>query len=195
MKVYILQGSHKKNGNTWQFTRPFVDALQALGAEVREGWLCDYDIKPCLGCKSCQNVTGELGCAQKDDFETLFGEIQASDILVLAAPIYCGFAPGPVKTFMDRLIYAPVKAYGRQKAPSMLAGKFCAIITTSGFSPEKMGIYFERCVMILAHQTGMNYLGRTGGTDPGEGRVFMNEKKALRASAFAAELLEKAAAG
>ena len=57
-----------------------------------------------------------------------------------------------------------------------------------------MGTYFERCVMILAHQTGMNYLGRTGGTDPGEGRVFMNEKKALRASAFAAELLEKAAA-
>lgn len=94
MKVYILQGSHKKNGNTWQFTRPFVDALQALGAEVREGWLCDYDIKPCLGCKSCQNVTGELGCAQKDDFETLFGEIQASDILVLAAPIYCGVCPG-----------------------------------------------------------------------------------------------------
>ena len=35
-----------------------------------------------------------------------------------------------------------------------------------------MGTYFERCVMILAHQTGMNYLGRTGGTDRGEGRVF-----------------------
>ena len=71
MKVLILQGSPRKNGNTKQLTEPFADELRKHGVEIREEWLYDKDLKPCMGCGTCQDRMGEVGCRQKDDFEPL----------------------------------------------------------------------------------------------------------------------------
>lgn len=191
MKVLVLQGSPRKEGHTKQFSAPFMDELRSLGAEVGEEWLCDRLILPCQGCGLCQDRLGEPGCFQQDDFEYLFNRIQGADLIIFAAPIYSGFAPGPVKTFMDRLIYSPVKLYGKEKAPSLIAGKACAILMTSGFDPKTMVAAFESCIKILASRTEMDYLGWAGGTDPGKAYTFMTEKKEQRARAFARELLRK----
>lgn len=191
MKVLVLQGSYRKDGHTKQLSEPFMDELRRLGAEVEEEWLCDREIKPCQGCGACQEHIGELGCIHQDDFELLFNKIRLTDLIVFASPIYSGSAPGPVKTFMDRLIYAPVKAYGTVKGPSLLAGKACAILMTSGYNPKTMVVPFETCMKLLAHKTEMDYLGWVGGTDPGKAYIFMNEKKAQRARDFAAELMQK----
>ena len=38
MKVLILQGSPRKNGNTKQLTEPFADELRKHGVEIQEEW-------------------------------------------------------------------------------------------------------------------------------------------------------------
>ncbi|MGM9592676.1 MAG: flavodoxin family protein [Oscillospiraceae bacterium] len=193
MKVLILQGSPRKNGNTKQLADVFADEMRANGADVQEEWIYDKNIKPCMGCKHCQDVIGELGCVHKDDFAQLVDEILAADLTVFATPIYAYYPPGPVKTFIDRLMYAPVKEYGEIKAPSLLQGKSCAIIMTSGFDPAFMVASFELTLSGLSKKHGMHYFGWCGGTDPGKGRVFMNEKKEARLRQFAHELIHKMA--
>lgn len=185
MKVLILQGSPRKNGNTKQFSVPFTDELQASGVEVQEEWIYDKELKPCLGCGVCQDRTGRLGCVHEDDFARLVEQMLEADVTVFSTPIYACFPPGPVKIFLDRLIYAPIKLYGKEKAPSLLAGKACAAMITGGASPQRMIVPFETALLALTARHEMKYLGWTGGTDPGKEYVFMNEKKEQRAREFA----------
>ena len=145
-----------------------------------------------MGCGICQDRLGQLGCVQEDDFAQLVDQMLEADVTVFSTPIYACFPPGPVKIFLDRLIYAPIKLYGKEKAPSLLAGKACAVIITVGASPQRMIVPFETALLALTARHKMKYLGWTGGTDPGKAYVFMNEKKEQRARAFAHTVMDGA---
>ena len=93
--------------------------------------------------------------------------------------------------FWDRLMYAPIKLYGQTQAPSLLRGKATAIIVTGGFDPKQIVLPFEMAMKVFALRHKIDYLGWEGGTDPGKGCVFMNEKKEQRMRCFAQTLLEK----
>lgn len=192
MKVLVLQGSPHKNGNTKQFSAPFMDELRKKGVAVQEEWIYDKKLKPCMGCGVCQDRLGQLGCVQEDDFAQLVDQMLAADVTVFSTPIYACFPPGPVKIFLDRLIYAPIKLYGKEKAPSLLAGKACAVIITGGASPQRMIVPFETALLALTARHEMKYLGWAGGTDPGKAYVFMNEKKEQRARDFAHTVMDGA---
>lgn len=191
MKVLVLQGSPRKNGNTKQFSQPFMDELRENGVEVIEQWIYDKKLNPCLGCGVCQDRMGQIGCVHDDDFAQLVELMLEADVTVFSTPIYACFPPGPVKIFLDRLMYAPVKLYGKEKAPSLLAGKACAILITGGAPPKRMIVPFEITITALAARHEMRYLGWIGGTDPGKAYVFMNEKKEQRARDFAKTILEQ----
>lgn len=189
MNVLVFQGSPRKEGNTKQFSDPFMDELRLAGAQVTEIRIYDKHIEPCLGCMICQDVPDRFGCFRQDDMQELFDAVQASDLIVFAVPIYAGFAPGPVKTFMDRLIYAGAKKYGDVKTGSILRGQRCAILLTCGFRPEEMGAAFEFSVKTLCNHLRLCYAGRAGAIDAGRGKPFMSEKRQERARAFARTLL------
>ena len=71
MNVLVLMGSPRLHGNTAELCKPFVQELRDCGAEVRYVTLADKDIQPCMGCYACQDVSGEYGCAIKDDMEKI----------------------------------------------------------------------------------------------------------------------------
>ena len=62
MKYTILMGSPNRDGNTAALLRPFVEENQEMGIEQDVIWLYERDIKPCRGCKACQNAKDCLGC-------------------------------------------------------------------------------------------------------------------------------------
>ena len=54
MKVCILEGSPRKNGNTAALLEPFCEELLRGGAEVERIFLHDRDLQPCEACRTCQ---------------------------------------------------------------------------------------------------------------------------------------------
>ena len=54
----------------------------------------------CIGCLYCQSHDG---CALRDGVNPLLSEVQASDVLVFATPIYYYEMCGQLKTFLDRM--------------------------------------------------------------------------------------------
>jgi multimeric flavodoxin WrbA len=76
MKFLILMGSPRINGNTVELCRPFIQTLEAHGAEVKYIPLAAKTIRGCLGCYACQNISGEYGCIQQDDMEEIVRSIQ-----------------------------------------------------------------------------------------------------------------------
>ena len=102
MKVCIINGSPRRNGNTAELLKPFRERLLQLGAEIDDIFLKDYKVGPCLGCYACQNVSGEYGCVQKDDAEAVWMRAGEADLLVLATPIYSWYCTAEMKALMDR---------------------------------------------------------------------------------------------
>ena len=189
MKVLILMGSPRKQGNTAALLEPFCGELRKGGAEVETLWLYDRDIYPCRACRQCQRDWTVFGCAQKDDVQEIFDQVLASDLLVLATPIYSWYCTPPMKALLDRLVYGMNKYYGEEKGPSLWAGKKLALLCTCGYPPEKGADLWEAGMKRYCKHSRLTYLGMLAEHDPGYRDVFMSPDKAERARAFAAQLL------
>lgn len=190
MKVLVLMGSPRKNGNTAALLRPFSGELLAGGAEVESIWLYDREIRPCTACRSCQKDWTGFGCVQKDDGQELFEKLLVSDLLVLATPIYSFYCTPPMKALLDRLVYGMNKYYGQEKGPSLWQGKAVALLETCGYRPEKGCDLFEEGMRRYCKHSGLTYLGSHAERHLGYDVPFMDEEKETRTREFARELLK-----
>ena len=115
MRILILMGSPRVNGNTAELCKPFLEELKMIGADTRYVTLAGKDIRPCLGCYTCQDIQGEYGCIQHDDMYPIIEDILWADIIVLACPIYSWYCPTLMKSVLDRH-YGLNKFYGSATA-------------------------------------------------------------------------------
>ncbi|NTV78312.1 MAG: flavodoxin family protein [Clostridiales bacterium] len=121
MRILLVYGSPRKNGNTALLAEQFRKGALENGHEVTNYYLYEKKISPCLACDYCQSHKGN--CIQKDDFLSAYDLLQASDMLVIAAPVYSLGLPGSVKTFLDRT-YAE-SAVGRHITKAALLTAAC----------------------------------------------------------------------
>ena len=190
MHITILMGSPRKNGNTKQCLDPFMDELQKLGHTCTLHWLYDLHIDPCHACRSCQQDWAHFACVRKDDLAPIADEVLKSDLLVLATPIYSWYCPGPLKNVLDRFVYGFNKYYGDKKGPSLWAGKKVALFVTCGYRPEKGADLFEEGMKRYCKHSQLQYLAMFTERHLGYNTMFMDEKKAEHARAFARELVK-----
>lgn len=183
-------GSPRKNGNTAALLTPFCQELYALGHEHKTIWLRDMDIKPCIACRKCQRDWTIFGCSIKDDVSSIFDEILAADLIVLATPIYSWYCTPPMKSLIDRLVYGMNKYYGEQKGPSLWEGKSLALITTCGYPPEKGGDLWEAGMVRYCKHSKLQYKGMLVERHMGYDTHFMTYEKENTVRAFANKILQ-----
>ncbi len=188
MKYYILMGSPRKTGNTASLLKPFAEELSNCGAESEVIWLYDKNIQPCTACRACQTDWSKFGCRYKDDVQELFDGILASDMIVLATPIYSWYCTPPMKALLDRLVYGMNKYYGNEKGPALWAGKKIALLTTCGYQPEKGADLFESRMERYCRHSQLTYMGMLAERDLGYQAAFMDEHKETRAREYARKL-------
>jgi len=102
MKVLALNsGQRTEKSNTALILNPFLEGMREAGAEVESFYTKKLNINPCQGCFVCHSKTPGT-CWQKDDMQMLHPRLREADIWVLAAPVYFGGLPGPMKNLIDR---------------------------------------------------------------------------------------------
>ncbi|HHY28394.1 MAG TPA: flavodoxin family protein [Desulfitobacterium dehalogenans] len=180
MKVCILMGSPRKNGNTIKLLKPFMEELELHNIQYDLIWLYDKQIEPCIACRSCQKGWAVFGCHYKDDAQEIFDKLCDCDVIVLATPIYSWFCTPPMKSLLDRLVYGMNKYYGDEKGPSLWAGKKLAIITTCGYRPEKGADLFEEAIKRYCKHSQLNYVGMAAQRDLGYKSIFVPDDKLSR---------------
>lgn len=107
MKILILNGSPKPNGNTKALTAAFTKGAESNGHEVVEYQVGKMDIKGCIACEYCHNK-GEGACIQKDDMQQIYPDLADADVVVLASPVYYFGFTGQIESTISRF-YAPFK--------------------------------------------------------------------------------------
>lgn len=188
-KVCVLMGSARRQGNTAALLESFSAELEDRGTEVTTYWLYEKEIHGCVGCRCCQQDWTKFGCFWQDDVQEIFDDILASDLIVLATPIYSWYCTGPMKLLLDRLVYGMNKYYGEKKGPALWAGKAVALLETCGYRPEKGCDLFEEGVRRYCKHSGLRYLGSHAERHMGYDIPFMDDEKDQRTRAFAREVL------
>ena len=191
MKVLILQGSPKLEGNTEQLLKPMVAELEAAGHQTEQIGLYGLEIKGCIACRTCQKDWTKFGCVLHDDGQMIFDRVLEADVLILATPIYSWYCTAPMKAILGRLVYGMNKYYGDEKGPSLWEGRDLALVMTCGYEPVKGTDLFVAGMERYAKHSRLNYLGSHGARHRGYDMVFMDEEKEAAARNFARELIGK----
>lgn len=99
MKAIGIVTGPRKKGLTDKLVDEALRGLTDRGAETEKVYLIDMTIKPCRGCRSCQD-TGR--CIIEDDFNPLSGKLRQADVLVFSSPTYFSNVTSCAKRFFDR---------------------------------------------------------------------------------------------
>jgi multimeric flavodoxin WrbA len=106
-KIFIINGSPRKNFNTAKMCQSFSNGAKSLGVETEIIHLYDIDFKGCRSCFACKLKDGKnfSRCAYPDELPSILDKIVQSDGLVLASPIYSSDVTGVMRCFIERLCF------------------------------------------------------------------------------------------
>lgn len=103
MKVLIINGSPRVNGNTAIAVDELVKTFDAEGIEAEVVQIGAKDIRGCIACEKCS----ELGrCAFDDIVNELAPKFEEADGLVAASPVYYASANATLIALLTRLFYS-----------------------------------------------------------------------------------------
>ncbi|MBI9011456.1 MAG: flavodoxin family protein [Clostridiales bacterium] len=162
MKVSILMGSPKKEGNTATLIKPLLEKLKNENIKFDYITLYDKKIKGCIGCYNCQKVNNIPGCSIDDDMKDIYNSMLSADVVVFATPIYTWFCTAPMKAVLDRS-FAFGKHYDKASYnQSLLEGKKYAVIGTCGDEVAIGMESFETAMKNLSKYAKTEYIGSIG---------------------------------
>ena len=119
MKITVLNGSPRPNGNTAGMVKTFREAAETAGHTVTVFEVCKMNVKGCMACEYCHE-RGQGECIQKDDMKEIYESLQDTDMLILASPIYYHNMSAQLKCVIDRFYSALYpKAPGSLKKVAM----------------------------------------------------------------------------
>ena len=94
MKIVVLKGSPRTNGNSNMLADEFIRGAKESVHEIVEFDCAKHKIRGCMDCDSC----GMAGpCVQKDDFEIIRPHLINCDTILFASPIYYFGVSGQLK--------------------------------------------------------------------------------------------------
>lgn len=103
MRVLILNGSPKQNGNTMVAVNEMVKVFDAEGVKTEIVHVGGMDIRGCVSCGGCGS-TGR--CVFDDTVNEIAAKLEDADGLVVASPVYYASANATLIACLDRLFYS-----------------------------------------------------------------------------------------
>lgn len=191
MHICILNGSPRRNGNTAELLKPFLEELKASDATLDFFIIAQMNVSSCKGCYHCQDVQDEYGCFQNDDMHQIAASIQKSDLIVLATPIYIWYCTPELMCVLDRF-YGLAKFYRSAKG-NFMEGKRVAILATHGYDASYAADPFVIGMQRMCEHYRMRYDGMYSVRDVDDLASFQTKQATSGAKEFARYLLRKKA--
>ena len=143
LKVLMLNGSPRANGNTSVALKEMEQVFKDNGIETEIILVGNKDIRGCIACGSCY----EKGkCVFNDMVNELALKFEEADGLVVASPVYYASANATLIACLDRLFYSS------HFDKTMKVGASVACARRGGCSAtfDELNKYFTMCGMPVA---------------------------------------------
>ena len=184
MKVLVINGSPRVNGNTTIAVNELVKIFDEEGVETEVVQIGNKDIRGCIACGSCWK-NGK--CVFDDVVNELAAKFEAADGLVVATPVYYASANGTTVTCLDRLFFSS------HFDKTMKVGASVAVARRGGCSAtfDEINKYFTICGMPVASS---QYWNSVHGREQGEAQQDAEGLQTMRVLARNMSFLMKSIA-
>ena len=170
MKVLMINGSPRKDGNTSIALEEMRKTFEAEGVETETVRVGNQNVRGCIACGRC----GEIGkCVFDDVVNELAPKFQAADGLVVASPVYYASANATLIAVLDRLF----SSSRFDKTMKVGASVVCARRGGCSATFDELNKYFTISNMPVASS---QYWNSIHGRLPGEAEMDEEGKQTMR---------------
>lgn len=170
MKVLIINGSPKAEGNTAVAIKEMAAVFEREGVETNVVHVGNRTIRGCVDCGYCSQHSC---CAIDDIVNATAPEFEAADGVVIASPVYYSSPNGTLLAFLDRLFYST----GFDKRMKVGASIVCARRGGCSTTFDVLNKYFTYSGMPLA---ASKYWNDIHGETPGEAELDDEGRQTMR---------------
>lgn len=157
LKVLMLNGSPRPNGNTAVALREMEQVFAANGVETETVVVGNQVVRGCIACGGC---AAKGSCVFDDIVNELAPKFEAADGLVVASPIYYASANATLIACLDRLFCSTPFAKTMKVGASVACGRRGGCSATF----DELNKYFTVSNMPIASSQYWNSIhGRTPG--------------------------------
>lgn len=168
MKILALIGSPRPGSNTDLLIDVIIEGASPELHSTEKIYLYDYQILPCIDCRKCKK--DRFTCSLKDDMNTLYPKLEASDLVIFGTPNYWYGPSAQMKLLIDRL-----RPYAENKK---LSGKKAILVIPAAEGPDACAPMVQMFRMSLDYLE-MAYLGHILGTAYEKAEI-KNDKHSLK---------------
>jgi multimeric flavodoxin WrbA len=101
VKITAVFSSPRKESNSTVLAREIIRGAIEGGADVKTFDLKEMTINACRACYACKK--DDKGCIIQDGMQAIYPELIASQVWIMATPIYWFTVSAQLKLFIDRL--------------------------------------------------------------------------------------------
>lgn len=170
MKVLIINGSPRVNGNTSIAIREMDAIFKASDVETEIIQVGQMDIRGCIACSKCFE-TGK--CVFNDIVNELAQKFEEADGLVIASPVYYASANATLIALLDRLFYST----HFDKTMKVGASVVCARRGGCSSTFDELNKFFTIANMPIASS---QYWNSIHGREPGKAELDEEGKQTMR---------------
>jgi multimeric flavodoxin WrbA len=118
MKVLMINGSPRQEGNTSIALAEIAKQLVILGIESEIVWIGNKPVRGCIACNTCKDKPG--ACVFDDDVcNGISAKMNSSDALIVGSPVYWGQPNGAVLSIIQRAFYSNGAAFRGKPAAAV----------------------------------------------------------------------------
>lgn len=143
MKVLMINGSPRKDGNTGIALKEMEKVFLSGGIETEIIQIGNRDIRGCIACASCKK-TGR--CVFDDCVNEVAPKFEAAEGLVIASPVYYASANATLVAFLQRLFYSTPFSKSMKVGAAVAAARRGGLTSTF----DELNKFFAICGMPIA---------------------------------------------
>ena len=188
MKVLMVNGSPRQNGNTARALKEIADTLKAEGIDSEVVWIGVKPVRGCVACGQCREK-GLGRCAFDDDVANRIVEkLPEADGIVLGSPTYYGQPNGALLAVWQRVCFSASKLVECKPAANV------AVCRRGGASAafETLNLPFQMMNMPVVTS---QYWNIVYGREPGQAALDVEGLQTMRTLANNLAWLLKATEG
>ena len=185
MKVLIINGSPRVNGNTAIAVNEMAGIFHAEGVETDIVQVGNKDVRGCIACGQCAG-TGK--CVFDDIVNELAPKFEAADGLVVASPVYYASANATLIAVLDRLFYSTHFDKTMKVGASVVAARRGGLSSTF----DELNKFFTISGMPVASSQYWNSIhGREAGQAAQDGEGLQTMRTLARNMSFLMKSIEE----
>jgi len=175
MKVLLINGSPRNNGNTFAALNEAAKELEKLGVETEIVNIGTNPVRSCVACNACKG--GLNKCIFDDDIcNDIIQKMEQLDGLVVGSPVYYGQPNGAVLSLMQRMFYSASNKLEYKPAAGVCVCRRGG--ATSAFQTLNMPFPMTNMPVVTSQYWNIVY-----GASPGEAKLDREGMQTMRSMA------------